>query len=112
MSLTVTESQAVFVLLDWLAGAVPPWDGGEIERGAIESMELLGAHAGKTLQMVSDERLPGRVVERLRAADSDGAAQAVCRALDAHKRHGGSIPWPSVSGPFADWQAMHAAAAT
>lgn len=31
-------------------------------------------------------------------------AEAVCRALDAHVSHGGSIPWPSIRKPFEQWQ--------
>lgn len=44
------------------------------------------------------------------AAESDGAAQAVCRALVIHEAHGGSIPWPSVRRPFEEWQIAHARA--
>jgi hypothetical protein len=46
------------------------------------------------------------VGERLRAADSDGAAQAVARALDEHKRHGGSIPWPTIQRPVEEWRRL------
>lgn len=31
-------------------------------------------------------------------------AQAVCRAIADHQAHGGSIPWPSIRGPFEEWQ--------
>ena len=38
------------------------------------------------------------------AQESDGAAQAVCRALADHQAHGGSIPWPSIRRPFEEWE--------
>lgn len=86
MSLNVTESQAVFDLLRWLAqhenyrGELLP------DSEAIEAMEILAKAAGRRLQIGPDAKLPALIVERLQAADSDGAAQAVCRAIDAAVR--------------------------
>jgi hypothetical protein len=86
VSLTVTESQAVFDLLCWLAqhenyrGELLP------ETEAVEAMGILATAAGRRLQLSPDSALPALIVERIRAADSDGAAQAVAGELDAWRR--------------------------
>lgn len=55
---------------------------------------------------------PKRAAELNRhQADSDGAAQAVCRAIEAHCAKGGGIPWPAIRSPFAEWQAAKRAGA-
>ncbi len=103
--MTITEANAVLALLDWLAGK-PNSAGRVITAGeAASHLELLADRAGKALQVAPDRSIPARIVERLAAADSDGAAQAVCRAMEAHTTHGGSIPWPSVAKPLAAWRA-------
>lgn len=109
MSLTLTESQAVFDLLLWLADK-PRRSGKVSDTEAIEALELLGRAAGRRLQMSPEARLPALIVERLRVADSDGAAQAVCRAIVAQWAKGGliKIPWSSVREPFTAWALAHA----
>lgn len=108
MSLTVTESQAVFDVLGWLAGSPEP---GFTAIEAVDAMEVLEAGAYKRMLCRPGGDLPARIVERLAAADSDGAAQAVCRAIEAHCAKGGGIPWPAIRSPFAEWQAARRDAA-
>jgi hypothetical protein len=90
VSLTVTESQAVFDLFRWLS-ETPRHDGVRVERKvpdaeAIEAMETLASAAGRRLQISPDTTLPARIVERLQAVASDGAAQALARAVDEWER--------------------------
>lgn len=108
MSLTVADAEAVVDLLCWLAGS-PSYDGTLVrEARAIDAMW----HLATAATMALDPFPPAvavtahRIVERLRAADSDGAAQAVCQALHEHDRHGGRIPWPSVLKPFLEWEQL------
>lgn len=100
MSLTVTEANAVFDLGRWLADTGYPLGGKVSDVHAVECMEILAAAAGRRLQVAPDAKLPALIVERLRAADSDGAAQAVCRALDAW-RHEFDRVW-NVPQPIRD----------
>ncbi len=111
MSLTVTESQAVFDLLRWLADT-PRHDGfARVERKvsddeALEALAILATAAGRRLQLSPDTKLPALIVERLQAADSDGAAQAVCRAIeDEAGRRGHSLAdW--IGGAMETWRRL------
>lgn len=110
MSLTVTESQAVFDLLNWLADT-PRHDGFARERRvsddhAVEALGILATAAGRRLQLSPDDTLPALIVERLQAADSDGAAQAVCRAIeDEADRLGLSLAdW--IAGAMETWRRL------
>ena len=103
MSLDRSDSRAVIDLLSWLAEE-PSWDGGRVrDTRAIDAMAHLATAAG-----VDGMATIAHIVERLQAADSDGAAQAVCRALDEHSSTGGRIPWPSVLQPFLRWKDVQA----
>lgn len=101
MALTVTEAAAVNDLLDFILDFVPMSGRPHIEERAQAAAELLAEHAHKTLMAGVTSRtvgeMFGEIEPRLRA-------QRVCEALLAHERHGGSIPWPSVSGPFEAWK--------
>jgi hypothetical protein len=105
----IGEANATYLVLGWLRRLTITSDP-DIGHEEIDALRFLTERAYKTLAAAAPELDPLAVVERLRAADSDGAAQAVCRALAAHEAHGGSIPWPSVRGSFEDWQAAHVAA--
>lgn len=107
--MNISEANATYRVLGWLRRLTITGDP-EVRREEIDALRFLTERAYKTLAAAAPELDPLAVVERIRAADSDGAAQAVCRALAAHEAHGGSIPWPSVRGPFEDWRAAHAAA--
>lgn len=101
--MNVSESIAVTHLVAWLAN--PDSD----PEGAKVALTELAKRAHACLAAGSDRitEAPAaidRLVGRLAAADSDGAAQAVCEALARHEAHGGSIPWPTVRQPFADWR--------
>lgn len=113
MALTVSEASAVFDLLHWLGHHVLEERAVDDDRAAA-ALALLGDHAGKTLQLPVQPSEARQALERhagrLAGADSDGAAQAVCRALESHAQHSGGIPWPSIRRPYEAWQAAHAAA--
>jgi len=103
MSLTVTEANAVNRLVDYLITIEERGDP-EVEA----AIQTLIAGANKRLSAgARPEEAPTitrRIADRLQAADSDGAAQAVCRGLATHTSHGGTIPWPLISGPYGDWK--------
>lgn len=118
MTMSITEANALLKVLDWLgyrhqvAGAflveeVPDDD-------AAAALTGLAQVATARLQLSVDVDEVARAVQRLSGrlagAESDGAAQAVCQALARHVAKGGSIPWPSIERPFAQWQAAHTAA--
>jgi hypothetical protein len=111
--LTVTESSAVFDLLHWL-GHHPTRDVAKVvtDDEAAAALALLADHAGRRLQLPvrPDEvrQALARLGGRLAGADSDGAAQAVCRAIEGHVAHSGGLPWPSLRRPFEAWQEAHA----
>lgn len=110
MSLTVTEANAVLALTRWLSGVPVDFGHQVTEAEAIEAMELLADHAGRTLQISPDRSRPARIVQRLRAADSDGAAQAVCRAIEEEARRqspeGRSLRHDSIREPFEAWRRL------
>lgn len=107
MSLTVTEAQAVCDLLAALDPIGIRNDARPEPERVAKAVEFLAARAQKTL-MAGPLVDPKRIVGMLAGAESDGAAQAVCRAIDDHLGHGGSLPWPSIRKPFEAWQAAHA----
>lgn len=107
--MNITEANAVVHVLRRF-GVIAGWDltgldGDTFDDDMFEvALTVLCERAGKALQMTfrpSDD-LP----DWLHAVDSDGAAQAVCRALADHQAHGGAIPWPKVRGPFEDWKQL------
>jgi hypothetical protein len=109
VSLTVTESQAVFDLIHWLAdapkllgaagGPAPVSD----ERAA-KALRLLADHAYRRLQVGIDQALIARGIARARQARCYGQAEAVCEAILRHVAAGAdAIPWPSISRPFDEW---------
>jgi hypothetical protein len=107
MALTVTEAQAVFELMHWLADT-PLWRAGDqapkvSDERALEHLQLLAQHAGRRLQLTIPTEHLERAIGHHQAAESDGAAQAVCRAIDAHLAHNGSLPWPSIRRPYDEW---------
>lgn len=106
MTLTVTEAQAVVVLLDWLADK-PRYAGSKTsDAEATSAMIILGEAAGRRLQLSPDTKVPALIVERLRAADSDGAAQAACRAMDLWDKNGyGQAPGP-IARPLDEWRRL------
>lgn len=117
MSLTVTESQAVFDLLRYLSGTRRGGHfAGDVvsDAEAIEAMEILARGAYKRMQVAPDGDLPALVVERLAAADSDGAAQAVCRELELQRFVGADgttrYTWDTAAGqvlePFEEWRRL------
>lgn len=109
MSLTVSESAAVFTVLRWLSGRREFGTPIPTDRDVVAALTLLGERAGQRLQLSPGRVELARISERLTAADSDGAAQAVCEALGVHIAHGGSIPWPSIRRPFEEWAVMQPA---
>jgi hypothetical protein len=101
VSLPLREAAAVNVLLRWLAGKPNGAAGRPVpDDEAIDAMDLLAQGAAYRFQVAPDG-ISARIVERLRAAASDGAAQAVCRALDEHS----TVPW-NVQGPLEEWRAI------
>lgn len=104
--MNISEANAVNALLRFLAD---PEASLYDEQKVAEQVTFLAgrAHtalgAGPSEAEVRDLTWP-RIAGRLRAADSDGAAQAVCAALAAHKSHGGAIPWPSIADPLEVWE--------
>lgn len=107
--MNIGEANAYCKVVDWLRRLTIASDP-DVSTFEIEALEFLAERAGKALWIQVEAPDAVAVVKRLVSADSDGAAQAVCRALAAHESHGGSIPWPSVRRPFDDWQAAHATA--
>ena len=117
--MNISEANAYQRLLDWLID-IEASDAAD-DRAVTDIVWLAGrAHdtlsAGHTVVTASEEVAP-KLLERrellrralaglVAAQESDGAAQAVCRALADHRTHGGSIPWPSVRRPFEEWQRL------
>lgn len=104
--MNVGESIAVGRVIDWLANPDSDPEGATTALGFLAGRADACLHAGRT-----ETEVPGiveRLTGRLAAADSDGAAQAVCRGLDTHVVHGGTVPWPTVRRPFEEWQAIQA----
>ena len=117
--MNISEANAYQYLLDWLID-IEASDAAD-DRAVTDIVWLAGrAHdtlaAGYTAVTASEEVAPKLLEHRallrralaglVAAQESDGAAQAVCRALADHQAHGGSIPWPSVRRPFEEWQAL------
>ena len=117
--MNISEANAYQYLLDWLID-IEASDAAD-DRAVTDIVWLAGrAHdtlsAGHTVVTASEEVAPKllehrelvrRALAGLAAAqESDGAAQAVCRAIADHQAHGGSIPWPSVRRPFEEWQRL------
>jgi len=115
----VSEANAYQSLLDWLID-IEASDAAD-DRAVTDIVWLAGrAHdtlaAGHTVVTASEEVAPKLLEHRelarralaglVAAQESDGAAQAVCRAIADHQAHGGSIPWPSVRRPFEEWQRL------
>jgi hypothetical protein len=71
-----------------------------------DQLAFLAGRAGKAL-MVGLNIDPRRILDRLAGVDSDGEAQAVCRAIAAHLAHNGALPWPSIRKPYDAWAAAH-----
>ena len=114
--MNISEANAYQSLLRWLSD-IEASDAAD-DRAVTDLVWLAGrAHdalsAGHTVVTASEQVAPKvlehrdlvrRALAGLAAAqESDGAAQAVCRALADHQAHGGSIPWPSIRGPFEEW---------
>jgi hypothetical protein len=111
VSLTVTEAVAVNTLLQFVAGASIYRDDHPVDDAEFaEAVAVLVTKAHKTLMAgvgrADVEAVVERICGRLAATDSDGLAQATCRALADHEAHGGSIPWPSVRRPYEEWKAV------
>ena len=117
--MNISEANAYQSLLRWLSD-IEASDAAD-DRAVTDIVWLAGrAHdtlsAGHTVVTASEEVAPKllehrelarRALAGLAAAqESDGAAQAVCRAIADHQAHGGSIPWPSVRRPFEEWQRL------
>lgn len=115
--MNISEASAYQSLLCWLSD-IEATDAAD-DRAVTDLVWLAGrTHdtlgAGHTVVTASKEVAPKvlehrdlvrRALAGLAAAqESDGAAQAVCRAIADHQAHGGSIPWPSIRGPFEEWQ--------
>lgn len=115
--MNVSEANAYQSLLRWLSD-IEASDAAD-DRAVTDLVWLAGrAHdtlgAGYAVVTASEEVAPKvlehrdlvrRALAGLAAAqESDGAAQAVCRAIVDHQAHGGSIPWPSIRCPFEEWQ--------
>jgi len=122
VALTVTEANAVFDLLHWIGGHQVAPNGELVDTRcpvtpaeAADALALLGEHAGARLQVTvrpaEARQAVQRLAGRLAGADSDGAAQAVCRGIATHLAHNGSLPWPSIRRPYDEWVAAHDAAA-
>lgn len=117
--MNVSEANAYQSLLRWLVD-VEASDAAD-DPAVTDIAWLAGrAHdtlgAGHTVVTASEQVVPKVLKHRdlvrralaglVAAQESDGAAQAVCRALADHQAHGGSIPWPSIRRPFDEWAAM------
>jgi hypothetical protein len=101
-AMNIGEANATCKVLGWLRRLTITSDP-DVGHDELAALEFLAARAGKALNVTAPAVDAVALVRRLRAADSDDAAQAVCQALLDHLRHGGSIPWPSISGPLDDW---------
>lgn len=122
--MNISEANALNRVLDWLADieASDRTDGevlGHLHFLAERANKALGAgHTGAAVvDLVWPKVLEHREQARrarsglLDAQESDGAAQAVCRGIEAHLAHNGSLPWPSISRPYEEWQAIRTAQA-
>jgi hypothetical protein len=107
--MTVTQAHAVFDLVDWLSRT--PKYGGDLvtDDRAREALRTLADHASHRLQLTVSNARIDKAIAAHQAAESDGAAQVVCRAIKSHLAHGGSLPWPSVRRPYDDWLQAHEA---
>ena len=120
--MNVSEANAYQSLLRWLSD-IEASDAAD-DRAVTDLVWLAGrAHdtlaAGHTVVTASEEVAPKVMKHRdlvrralaglVVAQESDGAAQAVCRALADHQAYGGSIPWPTIRRPFDEWAAMQEA---
>lgn len=117
--MNVSEANAYQSLLRWLVD-VEASDAADDP--AVTDIAWLAGRAHETLAdghtvVTASEQVVPKVLEHrdlvrralaglVAAQESDGAAQAVCRALADHQAHGGSIPWPTIRNPFDEWAAM------
>ena len=114
MALTNQHAIAINVVLSWLGIHAEHLDRAPVDPEALEAalFGLADAAEAKLHSGVDGDdvaRWMPAVLARRQGQESDGAAQAVCRALVAHKSHGGSIPWPSIRLPFEEWQRIREA---
>ena len=99
--MTASERNAVLVLFEWLAKP------GRISDEAAErAVRVLVDEAARCLPARPPSPFDA-IRQRLAAADSDGAAQAVCRAMAAEEPRLLFIPQP-YRRPFEEWKATRA----
>lgn len=121
--MNISEANALNRVLDWLADL----EAGERSESpfamtAADQLVWLAGRANKALGAghsvsTASERVVPKLLEHREQArralaglaaaqESDGAAQAVCRAIQSHLAHNGSLPWPSIRRPFEEWQTV------
>lgn len=108
MALTNQHAIAINIVLSWLDIHDDTIERAPVDPEALEAalFALADAAEAKLHSGVDGDdvaRCFPAVLERRRGQESDGAAQAVCRAIQSHVAHGGSIPWPSISKPWGEW---------
>ena len=111
MALTNQHAIAINVVLSWLGIHDDSIERAPVDPDVLEAalFGLADAAEAKLHSGVDGDdvaRCLPAVLERRLGQESDGAAQAVCRGIQSHISHGGSIPWPSISRPFDEWAAM------
>lgn len=111
MALTNQHAIVINVVLSWLGVHDESIEREPVDPDVLEAalFGLADAAEAKLHSGVDGDdvaRCLPSVLERRRGQESDGAAQAVCRGIQSHIDHGGSIPWPSISRPYEEWAAM------
>lgn len=104
MALTLTEATAVNRLIDLLCGPSPHrWRHEELSvEDAMAALVTLADGAYKRLAAGATGAEVRARTESPQPRSALGALE-VAEALDRHVRHGGSLPWPSVRGPYQRW---------
>lgn len=114
MALTNQHALAINVVLSWLGVHDDSIERAPVDPDVLEAalFGLADAAEAKLHSGVDGDdvaRCLPAVLERRRGQESDGAAQAVCRGIEVHLAHNGSLPWPSIRRPFDEWAAMQEA---
>lgn len=109
MALTNQHAIAINVVFSWLGIHDDSIERASVDPDVLEAalFGLADAAEAKLHSGVDGDdvaRCLPSVLDRRRGQESDGAAQAVCRGIQSHIGHGGSLPWPSISRPFEEWQ--------
>jgi len=115
MALSNQHAIAINIVLSWLGIHDDSIERAPVDPDALEAalFGLADAAEAKLHSGVDGDdvaRCLPSVLARREGQESDGAAQAVCRAIADHQAHGGSIPWPSIRRPFDEWQQIQEAA--